>query len=81
MFDVTQENSLYSPEVVRDSNSNIEMAELNKSVASTVKLKERVKKSKRRRAAPEAGVIEGVVMKEEDELVQDFTVVGDQPDD
>ena len=81
MFDVTQESSLYSPEVVRDSNSNIEMAELNKSVASTVKLKERVKKSKRRRAAPEAGVIEGVVMKEEDELVQDFTVVGDQPDD
>ena len=45
---------------------------------STVKLKPRVKKSKRKRAAPSAGVIEGVVMKEDD---QDFTIVGEQPDD
>ena len=72
MFDATQDHiSQFSPEI-RDK-SNFELQELHK-MGSTVKVKSRVQKSKRRRAAPEPGVIDGVVMKED---VQDFTAVGE----
>ena len=77
MFDATQDQiSQFSPDI-RGGSHEIELQELSK-MHSTVKLKSRVKKSKRKRAAPSAGVIEGVVMQDD---AQDFTVVGEQPDD
>ena len=77
MFDATQDQiSQFSPDI-RGQSNDFGLQELSK-MHSTVKLKSRVKKSKRKRAAPSAGVIEGVVMKEE---AEDFTVVGEQPDD